>query len=121
VSERMRERVHVGAADSIVSGTARLVALPRRPSSPPSEAIVVRDATGVVRAYLNRCRHLPIPLDGASREVLDAERTHLECRTHGALYRLEDGLCIDGPCEGLSLLALPLEERDGELYLLIDG
>ncbi len=91
-----------------------VVALP--PGRLAREAIVLRDADGVVRAYQNLCRHMPIPLDAGGRRFLD-ETKHLFCSTHGARYRREDGVCVSGPCVGRRLFALPLEV-EGEQVLV---
>jgi len=69
----------------------------------PREVIVVRTEGGEPRAYVNVCMHLPVPLDGGSREFLSMDGRSLMCGTHGALYRFEDGYCFEGPCEGFSL------------------
>lgn len=90
----------------------------------PREALVVLDQTGCPRAYLNLCRHLPIPLDGGSREFWNEEHTHLMCGTHGALYRLQDGLCVEGPCEGKRLLELEIRPHGDKLQIVkppLDG
>jgi nitrite reductase/ring-hydroxylating ferredoxin subunit len=108
----MTQWVHVGPRDAIACGSVRIVELPRDAQGRPREAVVVLDGTGTVRAYLNRCRHLPIPLDAGSRVLLDACGRHFRCGTHGALYRLEDGVCVAGPCLGAALVALELRVRD---------
>jgi nitrite reductase/ring-hydroxylating ferredoxin subunit len=82
------------------------------------QAIVLRDRTGTLQAYLNRCQHLPVPLDAASGELLADDRVHLICLTHGATYRPEDGLCVEGPCEGEHLERLALETKDGTLWVV---
>jgi nitrite reductase/ring-hydroxylating ferredoxin subunit len=82
------------------------------------EVIVLLDERGEPRAYLNRCAHIPIPIDAGSRDFFDRDRTHLRCNTHGALYRLSDGFCIAGPCIGRSLLALPVRLDDDGWVLL---
>jgi nitrite reductase/ring-hydroxylating ferredoxin subunit len=41
----------------------------------------------------------------------------LVCGTHGATYRLRDGHCIEGPCEGLALERLKVRSVDGDLYV----
>ncbi len=121
-SESERPRVAAGSLSELRAGEVRVVSLmnavPRFPRGIPIEALVLRDAAGVPRAYLNRCRHLPIPLDGASRDFLTPDAKLLECRTHGALYRLDDGMCVEGPCEGLALLPLELVVEGDELYLI---
>jgi nitrite reductase/ring-hydroxylating ferredoxin subunit len=84
----------------------------------PREALVLRGSDGAPRAYLNRCRHLPIPIDAGSREFLTVDRQHLLCGTHGALYQLDDGRCVAGPCLHLVLESIPLE-REGDTWFLV--
>jgi len=54
------------------------------PSGPFTEGgILIRTGTGV-RAWLNRCRHLSVPLDhDAPGEFLTGDRRHLVCGKHG--------------------------------------
>lgn len=91
--------------------------LPRDPRGTPQQAVLVRDAQGQVRAYMNRCAHIPIPLDLGSGDFLDPASGQLRCLSHGALYRLEDGHCTHGPCRGERLEALPCRERAGWVEL----
>ncbi len=93
------------------------VPLPKGQSRRPREALVLLGEDGAPRAYLNRCRHLPIPLDCGSRSFLTADGKNLLCGTHGAQFRRDDGVCTTGPCLSLSLDALPLAEEDGELFI----
>ena len=88
------------------------------PSGPFTEGgILIRTGTGV-RAWLNRCRHLSVPLDhDAPGEFLTGDRRHLVCGKHGALYRPEDGLCVAGPCRGASLRPLRVAVRQGKVCL----
>jgi len=82
------------------------------------EGVVVRLPGGVVRAYKNECRHLPIPLDSRDPGTLwDTGGRRLLCSAHGALYQPEDGLCVAGPCEGSRLRELPLLVEDGVVWL----
>jgi nitrite reductase/ring-hydroxylating ferredoxin subunit len=85
------------------------------------EGILLRLPDGGVRAYRNECRHLPMPLDDREPgELWDQAGRHLVCNSHGARYRPEDGLCVSGPCEGSHLKELPIEVRDGEVYLDVE-
>ena len=111
-------RIDAGLAADLVPGSTRVVALPPEPTGLRREAIVLRDAHGALRAYLNRCRHLPIPLDGGSRHFFHPDGRHLMCKTHGATYQLDDGMCIAGPCTGSALVALRLE-HDGERIAIV--
>jgi len=82
------------------------------------EGILLRLADGGLRAYKNECRHLPMPLDEREPYTYwSANADRLCCCSHGASFRLEDGLCIKGPCEGQRLIALPLVVDDGKVYL----
>jgi nitrite reductase/ring-hydroxylating ferredoxin subunit len=101
--------------DQLAAGVVRVVHLSPDPLGRPREALVLIDQTRTPRAYLNLCRHLPVPLDAASRQFLAGG--HLQCLTHGARYRLEDGLCVRGPCRGESLIALELRVIDRELFV----
>ncbi len=82
------------------------------------EGILLRLPDGTVRAWRNLCRHLPMPLDERDPGHLwSADRRHLACAAHGALYRPGDGLCVAGPCRGSHLEALPVVVRDGAVWL----
>lgn len=81
------------------------------------EAIVLRDGSGVIRAYFNECRHVPIPLDAGGRNFTNADGL-LECKTHGALYRRNDGECVSGPCMGSRLIPVVIE---GDTLIIDDS
>jgi nitrite reductase/ring-hydroxylating ferredoxin subunit len=117
VSERVRSRRVPAGSVSDLGGNVVTVRLSAGPDGRPREAIVLADDGGIPRAYLNLCRHLPIPLDAATRRFLATDGM-LQCLTHGARYRVEDGLCVSGPCRGASLYALQLHVEDGTLFVL---
>lgn len=73
---------------------------------------------GRVHAYLNRCGHVPVELDWQQGEFFDSSRLYLVCATHGALYHPASGVCLAGRCDGRGLVALPVEEHDGQLFLI---
>ena len=83
----------------------------------PIQAMVLRDAAGSLVAYRNLCRHLPVPLDGGTGELLTDDGAHLVCGTHGATYRVGDGVCIEGPCEGAALEPLRIRIDSGDIYV----
>jgi nitrite reductase/ring-hydroxylating ferredoxin subunit len=111
-------RVNAGPLATLGADEARAVPLPRGADRRPREALLVRGSDGHVRAYLNLCRHLPVPIDGGSRNYLTKDRQHLLCGTHGALYQRDDGKCIAGPCLHLQLIALAIELIDGEIFIV---
>jgi len=116
-TQRLAPRaVHAGNLAQLAGGNVVTVHLAPDANGRPREAIVLHDAKLRPRAYLNVCRHLPVPLDAASREFL--VDGYLQCATHGARYRVEDGLCIWGPCRGTSLFALELRIEGDDLYVI---
>ena len=72
---------------------------------------------GSFQAYVNRCRHMETPLDFVRYQFFTEDGRHLVCLTHGALYDPGSGLCVDGPCKGLSLYALPVRVDRGEVIV----
>lgn len=73
-----------------------------------------------VYVYLNRCPHRGIPLEWQPDRFLDLERRFIQCSTHGALFRIDTGLCIQGPCNGQALTPLTTH-LDAEGYLHLDS
>lgn len=71
----------------------------------------------VLAAYVNRCPHTGAPLEWLPDQFLDLDNSFIECAMHGALFRLEDGYCVRGPCPGRSLTSLPIQETDGALWV----
>jgi nitrite reductase/ring-hydroxylating ferredoxin subunit len=81
----------------------------------PQRAFALR-FDGRVRAYLNRCVHVPAEMDWQPGEFLDSDRRFILCATHGAAYEPADGRCVGGPCGRGRLTAVDVEERDGQVY-----
>jgi nitrite reductase/ring-hydroxylating ferredoxin subunit len=84
------------------------------------EAILLKTEEGYL-SYLNRCRHLAVPLDWGDGEVMDDSGKLFLCRTHGALFRPKDGFCVSGPCQGLSLFPIDIAVREDGIYLSNQG
>ena len=70
-----------------------------------------------VFVYENVCPHIGSPLDFRPGQFLNPEGTHIMCATHLALFRIDDGVCTAGPCEGDALTPVPVQIRDGRVYL----
>lgn len=80
------------------------------------ELLVVK-REGQAYAYRNRCPHTGVNLEWRADQFLDLTESYIQCATHGALFRVDDGFCLRGPCAGQSLQSLTLHERDGWLYI----
>lgn len=80
------------------------------------EAFVLRMGDEVV-AYRNNCPHTGAPLNWNPDDFLSLNRDLIECAIHGALFRLDDGLCLHGPCNGRSLRAVPISVEAGVISI----
>lgn len=74
---------------------------------------VVRRGEAVV-GYVDRCPHAGWPLAVADR-YLTREKDLLLCSGHGALFRIDDGICVAGPCPGDRLTPWPVVVADGDI------
>jgi nitrite reductase/ring-hydroxylating ferredoxin subunit len=70
-----------------------------------------------VYAYENSCPHRGTPLDWLPDRFLDRDGRRILCATHGALFDIEDGLCLSGPCAGARLRRVAVAQRGAVLYL----
>ncbi len=70
-----------------------------------------------VFAYKNSCPHVRLPLDYRPGKFLDYDKKHIHCANHGALFRVEDGYCIKGPCKGKFLTPVDVIRRGDEIIV----
>ena len=80
------------------------------------EIFIHRDGQGV-RAFLNSCPHWGTPLDWVPDRFVAPDGEHFLCATHGALFRMGDGVCVAGPCLGARLTGVPVRLADGWVVL----
>lgn len=82
-----------------------------------ADVAVVRSGGGI-RAFVNSCPHAGTPLETFDGRFFDeADPTILVCSTHGARFRADDGYCVSGPCQGLSLRAVAVRIEDGKVIV----
>lgn len=79
--------------------------------------LAVRRA-GTVYVYRNHCPHRGVRLEWQPDRFLDSSASLIQCARHGALFLVEDGECVAGPCEGESLDALACREDAQGIWLL---
>ena len=82
----------------------------------PFRGFVVRQGESVY-AYQNYCVHVGHPLNWMPDSFLTKDRQAIICVSHGAIYEIDSGLCIGGPCKGKSLHAVDAEVVDGVVYV----
>lgn len=79
--------------------------------------IVKKD--GEVFAYENQCPHTGINLEWRGDDFLDNQKAYIQCSVHGALFKIDAGNCISGPCQGESLTLVNIEiDHAGYIFLL---
>ena len=81
----------------------------------PARAFALR-FEGQVRAYMNRCLHVPTEMDWQPGEFLDSDKRYIVCSLHGAAYHPGNGRCVGGPCGRGALKAIRTDERAGVVY-----
>jgi nitrite reductase/ring-hydroxylating ferredoxin subunit len=80
--------------------------------------IFITQRDGAFFAYNNVCPHLQTELEFLENQFLDRDGEYIECSTHGALFNVESGECISGPCLGESLEKVEITvHSDGGIYL----
>ena len=79
----------------------------------PARAFALRFG-GKLVAYVNRCAHVPVEMDWQPGEFLDHDKRWIVCAIHGATYEPADGRCVGGPCGRSRLVAVQIDEQDGQ-------
>lgn len=74
-----------------------------------------------IRVYVNSCPHIGIALDWAPDRFLSVDGQFIVCSTHGAEFRLTDGYCVRGPCQGDALEPVPFQIKDGQVLVAEDA
>ncbi|MCH8467581.1 MAG: Rieske 2Fe-2S domain-containing protein [Roseinatronobacter sp.] len=74
------------------------------------KVIVVRKG-GRVFGWRDLCPHYAggTPMAWKRDAYLNGARDHIACHAHGALFDIETGACMQGPCLGKRLTRVPLE------------
>ncbi len=70
---------------------------------------------GAVHGYVDRCPHAGLPLPQALDVYLTLDESLIQCSWHGALFRIEDGACVGGPCSGARLTPWPIRLVEGRV------
>ena len=71
-------------------------------------------------AYINSCPHTGVNLEWLEDQFLDMESTFIQCSTHDALFEIDTGTCIAGPCVGDKLSPVVIEVIDNTLHIKLE-
>jgi len=102
------------AADALVDGSSLKFRVAGGERA--GEAFLIR-FEGRYYAYRNVCAHMALGLDMDDNDFFTIDFRALICKTHGAMYEPDTGLCFAGPCYGDALEALPVTVKDGSVLL----
>lgn len=81
-------------------------------------AVMALRRGGHVFVYVNSCPHIGAPLDMPPGRFLSLDKTHILCSNHGALFRIEDGHCVWGPCAGRALAPVAVSIAGEAVHLV---
>jgi nitrite reductase/ring-hydroxylating ferredoxin subunit len=82
-----------------------------------SQIFVVRQGDRI-HGYVNSCPHIGTPLDWIEDQFMTLDKQLILCATHGAQFRIADGYCVSGPCEGDSLQSISVVLQNGIVTLV---
>lgn len=82
----------------------------------PFKGFIVRKGSDIY-AYQNVCMHVGHPLNWQPHKFLTPAGDKIICASHGALYEIESGVCVAGPCPGKTLRAVAVQVRDGDVVV----
>lgn len=83
--------------------------------------IIVVRRNGQLHAWLDACPHYSTgtPMAWKTNAYLNGERTHLTCHSHNALFEMDTGECVLGPCLGQSLTRIEIAVGDdGDVFVI---
>ena len=108
-------RYKVARVGDLIPGESMKFLLPIRGAD---EECFLINFGGELHAYVNRCRHVPMPMDWVDNQFFAEEGRYLMCQTHNAYYEPANGECIAGPTGacGKFLYRVALEVTDGIIY-----
>ncbi len=112
---RPRRGIVLCRLDEIAEPGARSFTFPAaEPEGRPFHGFVVRREGGL-HGYVDSCPHTGAPLPAEPDRYLDAKGEWILCWNHGAMFRIDDGLCVAGPCVKRSLRPWAVEVRGDDV------
>ncbi len=70
-----------------------------------------------IYVYKNACPHIGIALEWVADQFLDSSASMIQCANHGALFVIENGACVAGPCRGKKLMAVKFSIQNDLIFL----
>jgi nitrite reductase/ring-hydroxylating ferredoxin subunit len=108
-----RAGINLGPLDLIADGGARGYVL--QIGDKRFHGFVVRRGEAVF-GYVDRCPHQGFPLAQVLDQYLTPDGDLIACSWHGAVFTVEEGACVGGPCVGARLAPWPVVAREGRVF-----
>ncbi|TPQ35599.1 (2Fe-2S)-binding protein [Bradyrhizobium guangdongense] len=107
--------LRIGRADEIGEGQSRGL----DPQECGEDTMFVVRWGGVLRAWRNACPHVDgAPMAWRKDAYLNADGSRIVCHAHGAEFLPDSGMCVQGPCVGKRLTAVPIViDEHGDLLV----
>lgn len=111
----MFKGVKLGTVDMVPDKSARGF----DPTQSGNVTVFVVNRQGHFYAYRDVCPHYgDTTLPWKKHAYLDSQGKHIVCAAHRAIFTIDTGECLSGPCRGAYLKPVPLEVRKGnELWI----
>lgn len=71
-------------------------------------------------AYKNYCPHTGANLNWQEDQFFDYFDEYIQCAFHGALFNIDTGLCVRGPCIGAYLLPVTIKIDSDVIYACVE-
>jgi nitrite reductase/ring-hydroxylating ferredoxin subunit len=107
-----RAGINLGPLDLIADGKARNYVL--QTGEARFHGFVVRKGEAVF-GYVDRCPHAGLPLAQQLDQYLTPDGGLIACSWHGAVFTVEAGICVGGPCMGAKLSPWPVVVSEGRI------
>lgn len=89
------------------------------PQGSGQDSILVVRQGARLHGYRDLCPHYgDTPMAWRRHAYLNAEGSHIVCAAHGALFEIDGGACVRGPCLGQALTPVTLAvDANGTVHL----
>lgn len=82
-------------------------------------SLMLQLKNGEYTAFKNFCPHQGRRMNYSVGMFLTTKEGNLVCPAHGAEFKPEDGLCVNGPCLGQSLESVHIQINEESIFAVI--
>lgn len=82
-------------------------------------SLMLQKSKGVYIAFKNHCPHQGRRMNYSAGMFLTTKEGNIVCPAHGAEFKPDDGLCVNGPCKGQSLEPVHVKTNEESVFAII--